>query len=73
MGHTGLFLALLIVPVNQTLDSSDIVLSEAETVSGGWWDTAAEEAGDVWRRVAEGVEPEREWSESSECKCESGE
>ena len=61
MGHTGLFLTLLIVPVNQTLESSDIVLSEAETVSGGWWDTAAEEAGNVWRGVAEGVESERRW------------
>ncbi len=72
MGHTGLFLALLIVPVNQLFESSTIVLSEAATVSGGWWDTAAEKD-DVWRGVAEGVEPEREWSESSEYKCESGE
>ena len=67
MGHTGLFLALLIVPVNQLFESSTIVLSEAATVSGGWGDTAAEKD-DVWRGVAEGVEPERrresgEWGE----------
>lgn len=66
MGHTGFFLALLIVPVNPMFESSTIVLSEAETGSGGWGDTAAEEADDVWRGVAEGVEPEREWDEWGE-------